>query len=102
MGGLGGTGGDPPHYPKNWLVPPPCPPHCFDPKMPILSFSCSFWPFCPNCLCPTSRPQLGNPVHSLLMMKLSPLIHIDSYLSITRYCTFSWCIVKELTFLKSY
>ena len=22
-----------------------CPPHCFDPKMPILSFSCSFWPF---------------------------------------------------------
>ena len=32
---------------KNWLVPP-CPPHCFDPKMSILSFSCSFWPFCPN------------------------------------------------------
>ena len=29
---------------------PPCPPlHCFDPKMPILSFPCSFWSFCPNC-----------------------------------------------------
>ena len=37
------------------------PPHCFDPKMLILSFSCSLWPFCPN-LTPTSRPQLGNPV----------------------------------------
>ena len=40
-GGLGGDWGDPPH--------------CFDPKMPILSFSCSFWSFCPNCP-PTSRP----------------------------------------------
>ena len=41
--------------------PPPPPHHCFDPKMPILSFSCSFWPFCPNCPPPTGRPQLGNP-----------------------------------------
>ena len=40
------------------LCPPS--PHCFDPKMPISSFSCGFWPFCPNCPS-TSRPQLGNP-----------------------------------------
>ena len=47
---LGGTwGGDPPHYPKNWLVPPHVSSHCFDPNMPVLSFSYSFWPFCPNC-----------------------------------------------------
>ena len=45
-GGRGGVAGVSPHHPKNWLVlPPPPPPHCFDPKMPILSFSCSFWPF---------------------------------------------------------
>ena len=35
-------------------------PHCFAPKMLILWFSCSFWPFCPNCS-PTSRPLMGNP-----------------------------------------
>ena len=56
----GGDWGDPPHprpphYPKNWLVPPMSP-HCFDPKMPILSFSCSFWPFCPNCPPPPVDP----------------------------------------------
>ena len=48
---VGGLEWDPPpHYLKNWLAPPPlhAPPHCFDPKMPILLFSCSFWPFCPN------------------------------------------------------
>ena len=36
---VGGDWGDPPHYPKNWLVHPPppmSPPHCFDPKPPIL------------------------------------------------------------------
>ena len=43
----GGLGDHPPHYSKNCLVPSMSP-HCFDPKMPILSFSCSFWPFCPN------------------------------------------------------
>ena len=39
--------GYPPTTPKIGLSPPPPPPphHCFDPKMPILSFSCSFWPF---------------------------------------------------------
>ena len=48
---VGGTGGDPPTTRKIGLsspMPPP-PPHCFDPKMLILLFSCSFWPFCPNC-----------------------------------------------------
>ena len=53
---VGGTGG----IPGLTTPPPHVPPLCFDPKMPILSFSCSFWPYCPNCP-PTSRPQLGNP-----------------------------------------
>ena len=57
-----GTGGGSPPLPKK-LACPFMSPHCFDPKMLILSFSCSFWPFCPNCPPPsTSRPQLGNPV----------------------------------------
>ena len=43
--GGGGDWGDP---------PPSC---CFDPKMLILSFSCSFWPFCPNC----SPPPIVDP-----------------------------------------
>ena len=31
--------------------------YCFSPKILILYFSCSFWPFCPNCP-PTNRPCL--------------------------------------------
>ena len=60
--GGGGLGGIPPLPEKLACPPPPAPPHCFDPKM--LIFSCSSWPFCPNCPLPppTSRPQLGNPV----------------------------------------
>ena len=46
----GGTGGDPPTTREIGLSPTPCPPHCFDPKM--LIFSCSSWPFCPNCPLP--------------------------------------------------
>ena len=39
--------GDPPDYPKNWLVP--CMSlHCFGPKVLLLYFSYSFLPFCPN------------------------------------------------------
>ena len=43
--------------PKNWLVP-----HCFDPKMLIFKLSCSFWPFCPNCL-----PLPVNPIWETLL-----------------------------------
>ena len=51
-----GDWGASPHYPKFPRVPP----HCFDPKIPILYFSCSFWPFCPNCPLHQSTP-LGKP-----------------------------------------
>ena len=37
---------------KKLACPFPMSSHCFDPKMLILSFSCSFWPFCPNCPTP--------------------------------------------------
>ena len=50
----------PPGFPLvegNWGIPLPekfaCPPmsplHYFDPEIPILYFSCSFWPISPNC-----------------------------------------------------
>ena len=49
-------GGDlpPPPLPQKLACPPP--PNCFDPKMPILSFSSSFWQFCPNCPLPPIDP----------------------------------------------
>ena len=37
----GGTGGDPPHYPKNWLVPP-CPPTVLTPKCPKMPQNADF------------------------------------------------------------
>ena len=61
-----GKGGTPPRPPP----PPPldeklaCPhphvPHCFDPRMPILLFSCSFWSSCPYCPSSKSNP-FGKP-----------------------------------------
>ena len=41
----------PPPLPRKLACLPhdPSPPNCFDPKLPILSSSCGFWPFCPNC-----------------------------------------------------
>ena len=35
-------------------------PNCFDPRMPILSFSCSFWSSCPYCPSSKSTP-FGKP-----------------------------------------
>ena len=55
-GGGGGTGGIPPTTPKMGLST-----HCFDPQMPILSFSCSFWPFCRNCPPPHQSTPFGKP-----------------------------------------
>ena len=45
----------PPSLPENLAVTP----YCFVLKMFILWFSCSFWPFGPNC---PRRPHLGNPI----------------------------------------
>ena len=45
---FGGTGMNrSPHFPKHWLVSFVYS-HCFNPKMTILKFSCSFWAFYPN------------------------------------------------------
>ena len=50
-----GKGGIPPCLPppldEKLACPHPHVPHCFDPRMPILLFSCSFWssrPYCPS------------------------------------------------------
>ena len=53
-----GLGGNPTPLPEKLACPSP--PHCFDLKMLILSFSYSFWPFCPNCP-PHQSTHLGNP-----------------------------------------
>ena len=61
--GGGGLGGFPP---TTWKIGLSLPmfPHCFDPKMLILCFSCNFWPFCPNC-----RLQLVNETHTIVLVQ---------------------------------
>ena len=53
--------------------------------MLILSFSCSFWPFCPNCP-PTSRPQLGNPVDGYVLEEKTSF----KMLGLTSSSNFDW------------
>ena len=60
-GRLGGI--PPPPTNRNVGLSTPCPPYCFDPKMLILSFSCSFRPFCPNC---PSPPTPVDPIRETL------------------------------------
>ena len=69
---VGGTGGGdpPPPLPEKSARPPHVPPHCFDPKMLILSFSCSFWPFCPNCPSPPLVDPNWETLHSNAHFKL--------------------------------
>lgn len=79
-----GLGGTPTHTTlKIGLSPFPFHvPHCFDPKMPILQFSCNFWPFCPTSS-PTSRPNLGNPVIFSYYSHWN--CHFSSYLQLQIY-----------------
>ena len=57
----GGGGGDPCHYLKNWLVPPPCPPPTvLTQKCQFCNFDAVFGHFVQIAF-PTSRPHLGNP-----------------------------------------
>ena len=75
-------------YLENWLVPPP--PHCFDSKMPILSFSCSSWAFCPNC------PPPVDPISETLQQRFNVLLQLQFY-NIFR-CFFHYFQKFSLTF----
>ena len=64
------TGGDPPHYPKNWLVPPMAP-HCFDAKCRFCNFHAVFghfaqivppnWEILLSGKAPTFNPEIFQP-----------------------------------------
>ena len=86
---VGETGGDPSPLPEKLRGDPSplpeklaCPP-MFPPKMPILSFSCSFWPFCPWAGAPICylelldklQKQISRTVGRSLAASLEPLAH---------------------------
>ena len=77
----GRNGEDPPPLLEK-LACPPHAPHCFDPKIPILSFSCSFWPFCPNCPLNQSTP-FGKPCCVLRYNLVSVIVDGICLVSVT-------------------
>ena len=74
--------------------PPHTHPHSFDPKMSILSFSCSFWSSCPNCP-HTSRPHLGN-LSWMSLPTLMILLPTQNMTVLLMCCkNLSWLILKS-------